>query len=794
MVSRNSHCDSNRLREFLDSPFSEDGGPCDLAEHLEHCEKCRGELEAMAGGRWWNEVRPFVRPGSDDDEPGVRTQPAGVPQAFDPDLSFLSAPDQPGHLGRFGNYQVLDVLGKGGMGVVLKAWDPALRRTVAIKVLSPMLATSGAFRQRFEREARAAAAVVHHHVVAIYHIDTDETSKLPYLVMPCISGRSLQERIDRDGPLDMPVVLRIGMQAASGLAAAHAQGIVHRDVKPANILLENGVERVVLTDFGLARAVDDASLTQSGVIAGTPQYMSPEQSRGEPADVRSDLFSLGSVLYAMCAGRPPFRASSALAVLRRVSDEEARPIREVNPAVPEGLAAVIQKLHAKDPADRYQTAAEVAAVLGQMLADLQKPVRRTAAPASKPVKLPRRKQWSPALVAVLVVVLGAGMVVVLSARNRRHDPTTLSPAGPPQDVLAAVTIPEPPDEADQDELRGHNRHVRAFLTRPGKHEKAFVAFASGKVCGDCDGDDDDGDLPIPPIPPIPPIVIDIPLGPLVRLEPEGKNSIRVVVGDAGEAIVGSGKLVTKAFDIKDFKAIDIRGPFSLELKQGKVYKVDVTADDNLFDHLQVEKVDKKLVVGFKGKNLNLHLTGDSTLKVAVTLPELEDLSLNGASRATADGFTAKQPLRLKLNGASQLKGSIKGAKVTIDVNGASTVTLAGSGKDLQLTSNGASRLKLADFDASGERLIVDANGASTVKLKGNVKAAVVKAIGASHLDLRDLALAGADVTAIGASHVVVRVSDTLDYSVTGASHLEYSGDPKIGKSNKNGASHVSHKQ
>ena len=124
------------------------------------------------------------------------------------------------------------------------------------------------------------------------------------------------------------------MQTAAGLAAAHAQGLVHRDIKPANILLENGVERVKLTDFGLARAVDDASLTQSGVVAGTPLYMAPEQARCEPIDHRADLFSLGTVLYAMCTGRSPFRASTTLGVLRRVCDDPHRPVREVNPGRP----------------------------------------------------------------------------------------------------------------------------------------------------------------------------------------------------------------------------------------------------------------------------------------------------------------------------------------------------------------------------------------------------------------------------------------------------------------------------
>ena len=164
---------------------------------------------------------------------------------------------------------------------------------------------------------------------------------LPYLVMPYIAGQSLQQRVDRVGPMDLKEILRVGIQTARGLASAHAQGLVHRDVKPSNILLENGVERVKLTDFGLARAVDDASLTQSGVVAGTPQYMSPEQARGEAVDHRSDLFSLGSVFYFMCTGHAPFRASSTPAVLRRVSDEEPRPVRESNPDVPVWLAEII---------------------------------------------------------------------------------------------------------------------------------------------------------------------------------------------------------------------------------------------------------------------------------------------------------------------------------------------------------------------------------------------------------------------------------------------------------------------
>src|SRR5262245_59213986 len=165
------------------------------------------------------------------------------------------------------------------MGIVLKGFQRELGRYVAVKVMAPHLAASGAARQRFVREARAAAAIVHPHVMPIHAVCT--TARLPYLVMPFIACESLQQRIDRQGPLDVAETLRIAMQAAQGLAASHAQGLVHRDVKPANILLEKGVDRVMLTDFGLARAADDASLTHTRIVAGTPQYMSPEQSRGE---------------------------------------------------------------------------------------------------------------------------------------------------------------------------------------------------------------------------------------------------------------------------------------------------------------------------------------------------------------------------------------------------------------------------------------------------------------------------------------------------------------------------------
>lgn len=284
---------------------------------------------------------------------------------------LLTPSDKSGCLGTLGNYEVVELVGRGGMGLVVRAYDPKLNRIVAIKVMAPELAVHPMAARRFMREAQAAAPVSHDHVVTIHAIE--EIHRPPFIVMEFIGGQSLQQKIDRTGALSLKEILRIGMQTAAGLAAAHKQGLVHRDVKPANILLENGVERVKLTDFGLARAVDDAGITQTGQISGTPSFMSPEQAQGEQVDHRSDLFSLGSVMYTMCTGRPPFRADTAVATLRRVCDETPRRLRTIVPEVPEWLEAIITKLLAKNPADRFQSAEEVADLLGQCLAHLQQP-------------------------------------------------------------------------------------------------------------------------------------------------------------------------------------------------------------------------------------------------------------------------------------------------------------------------------------------------------------------------------------------------------------------------------------
>ena len=208
-----------------------------------------------------------------------------------------------------------------------------------------------------------------------------------------------------------------------GLAAAHAQGLVHRDVKPANILLADGVERVKLTDFGLARAADDASLTKTGIIAGTPQYMSPEQARGESVDQRSDLFSLGSVLYAMCTGRAPFRAETSYGVLRRITDEEPRPIREINPDIPEWLCRIIAKLMSKQPDDRFESAREVAELLEECLAHVQQP---TAVPLPAAVRRPVSRRRHTFLKGTIAMIATLGVALLGMALMQATDPPDIA--------------------------------------------------------------------------------------------------------------------------------------------------------------------------------------------------------------------------------------------------------------------------------------------------------------------------------------------------------------------------------
>ncbi len=414
-------------------------------------------------------------PGSTDGD----DQPDPPEAGSDPiSLDFLQRSDAPDSLGRLGQYEVREVVGRGGMGVVLKANDTKLNRIVAVKVLAPELASNAAARKRFVREARAAAAVSHDHVVRIYAVEDDE---LPYLAMEFIDGQSLQEKIDRQGQLSLREILRIGQQIAAGLAAAHGHGIIHRDIKPANVLLQNGIERVQITDFGLARAVDDVEITRPGEVAGTPQFMSPEQAQGQPVDSRSDLFSLGSVLYTMCTGRPPFRADTTVAVLRRICDDVPRPIREVNPDVPDWLVEIVDRLLAKQPEDRFETAAEVAELLGRHLAHVQDPDStpfpgRLSAAERRRAGRARRRLWLAAALILLALVASLGISEATGVT--RLTATVIRIATGEGTLVIEVDDPTVKVSIDGEQVPITGAGVEEVKLRPGQYR--FKAIRDGR--------------------------------------------------------------------------------------------------------------------------------------------------------------------------------------------------------------------------------------------------------------------------------------------------------------------------
>ncbi len=364
-VRRNpdSHVDSSETRSLLAGQMSAEDRET-LLQHVAHCRDCRQRLqeagvdEATMSGAELRSRETQSGQGGAGHTGDTTTTDLRPPSS---EYSFLAPPQVPDEIGRLGSYRILRVLGEGGMGVVFVAEDPQLQRRVAIKVLRHGLDSTT--RKRFLQEAQLAASLHSERIVTIHHIGEDRGC--PYMVMELLQGESLDSRLRRLQHLPLPEALRVAREAAEGLAVAHAKGLIHRDIKPANVWLERregdtGDFRVKLLDFGIARPMtSDSHLTEEGMIVGTPSYMCPEQAHGAPLDARSDLFSLGCLLYAMLAGDSPFARPSTVQAIRAVAEEEVAPIRRKLPHVPPPVSALLDRLLSKQPKNRPPDARSV---------------------------------------------------------------------------------------------------------------------------------------------------------------------------------------------------------------------------------------------------------------------------------------------------------------------------------------------------------------------------------------------------------------------------------------------------
>jgi serine/threonine-protein kinase len=355
-----------------------------------------------------------------------------------------------------GRYELLDVLGRGGMGVVYRARDQLLERIVAVKVLPAEYADDPLLVERFEREARAAARLNHPNIVAVF--DTGRDGSVRYIVMECVPGQSLAQLLNERGALPVAEAVEIAAQVADALGVAHTAGIVHRDIKPGNVMVEPSARCKVL-DFGIARLAADAALTQTASLLGSAPYMPPEMSLGRSSDARSDIYSLGCVLYELLTDRPPFRGEVAAAIINQHVNVAPRPPSELNPAVPPGVDALVLRMLAKDPADRPQSGAETAAALRASLRD--EPTAATIAamaPVPPPIVPPREPPptWSDdsaerrggfPLVPVVLAVAAAivvGIVIAIAASSGSGGSSTTTTSSPSSSTTSRHTSTSSP--------------------------------------------------------------------------------------------------------------------------------------------------------------------------------------------------------------------------------------------------------------------------------------------------------------------------------------------------------------
>ena len=618
--------------EYLDRACGEDG---ELRLRLERL------LEAHPRAADFLARPAFDRTLADEDDPGDE----------DDALALLEPSKKPGSLGRLAHYDVMAVLGKGGSATVAKAFDEKLNRLVAVKLMSPILAATSPPRKRFLREARSGAAVRHENVVAIYAV---EDRPIPYLAMEYVAGQTLQQKLDATGPLDVRDVLRIGRQIAAGLAAAHATGLVHRDIKPSNILLEDASEVVKITDFGLARAADDASITRSGCIAGTPMYMAPEQALGETIDQSADLFSLGSVLYAMCTGRPPFRAPNMMAVLKRVAEDTPRPIREIIPEVPGWLCDLIARLHAKDPADRPASAQGVADEFARRLAEPRRPdpphaprAAKGAAPLGKFLRaagsiLPprfRTSRWATAAAVLLAFVVGIGLAEASGVTDVRG--TVIRLFSPEGTLVVEIDDPGVGVRIDGSDLVIRGARAEEIRLKAGRH--TVEATRDGKLVSQ----------------------------ELVQVERDGRRVVRV----SREPPLEGGKIAEPAADLTDWERSVADLPYLERVKAVIARLKDLNPG---LDNISYNEYVDLLIFSPELRDL-------SPLRI---MPGLRGLHLNAANLGDISPLRGMELTRVDLfhTGVSDLSPLESPSLRSLDLSGSTQVTELSPVKAMALDS------------------------------------------------------------------------------------------------------------
>jgi serine/threonine protein kinase len=414
-----THClDQSQLQQLLaeDVPAATQS---EWDQHLSNCATCRENLESITDVAGISRIMGDFRTKPKQDSQHLKQaidrlhseatyfhsahSTLNARSDFTATIPQLQPSMKQGFMGRLGDIQIKRVLGQGGMGVVFEGLDAVLNRTVAVKVLSPHLLNHPDAKDRFVREAQAAAALLHENVVAIHGIH--EAEGMPYLVLQYVQGESLADKLLREKKLAFDQVIKLGKQVARGLAAAHDRGLVHRDIKPGNILFDAETGDVRIADFGLAKHVGTDTLTAEGVLTGTPAYMSPEQASDKAIDARSDLFSLGVVLYQASTGQLPFTADSPFVLLDHIRTTTEKPIQQLNPELPNWFCDLVHRLLKKEPENRIPSALEVVRIF-----DEQGGIKPLPAQSST-------SGWSPVVLASLLVLGGLAAVWLMQLRN-----------------------------------------------------------------------------------------------------------------------------------------------------------------------------------------------------------------------------------------------------------------------------------------------------------------------------------------------------------------------------------------